>query len=161
MSKKMSILLLLLLSVCLMSLPFLVPGTGFLALIGLVPLLFAEQLASEAGIRRFFWWHYLCFVAWNFATTFWVCNATVGGGIFATLANALQMSVIFGLFRWSKKHLKGSLPYIFLAFAWIAWERYYLAWAQISWPWLVLGNSFARTTSCTCRTLSEGSPSIS
>ncbi len=147
MSKKMSILLLLLLSVCLMSLPFLVPGTGFLALIGLVPLLFAEQLASEAGIRRFFWWHYLCFVAWNFATTFWVCNATVGGGIFATLANALQMSVIFGLFRWSKKHLKGSLPYIFLAFAWIAWERYYLAWAQISWPWLVLGNAFARTTS--------------
>ena len=147
MSKKMSILLLLLLSVCLMSLPFLVQGTGFLALVGLVPLLTAERLAGEAGIRRFFWWHYLCFVAWNFATTFWVCNATVGGGIFASLANALQMSVIFELFRWSRKHLRGSLPYIFLAFAWIAWERYYLTWAQISWPWLVLGNAFARTTS--------------
>lgn len=147
MSKKMSIILLLLLSACLMSLPFLVPGTGFLALVGFVPLLFAEQLASEAGIKRFFWWHYLFFVVWNFATTFWVCNATVGGGIFASLANALQMSVVFELFRWSKKHLRGSLPYIFLTFAWIAWERYYLAWAQISWPWLVLGNAFARTTS--------------
>ena len=143
----MSILLLLLLSVCLMSLPFLLRGTGYLALIGLVPLLFAERLAGEAGIRRFFWWHYLCFTAWNFATTFWVCNATVGGGIFASLANALQMSVVFELFRWSRKHLKGSLPYIFLAFAWIAWERYYLAWAQISWPWLVLGNAFAGTVS--------------
>ena len=78
-------------------------------------------------------------------TTFWVCNATVGGGLFASFANALQMSLVFGLFRWVKKRWKGALPYIFLAVAWIAWERYYLTWAQISWPWLVLGNSFART----------------
>ena len=28
---------------------------------------------------------------------------------------------------------------------WIAWERFYFD-AEISWPWLVLGNSFARTT---------------
>lgn len=97
-------------------------------------------------MKGFCWWHYLCFVLWNAATTFWVCNATVGGGIFAILANALQMSLIFGLFRWSRKWLSGALPYIFLAFAWIAWERWYLTSAQISWPWLVLGNAFARTT---------------
>ena len=147
MSKKTSILLLLLLSALLLSVPFLVPRTGYLALVALVPLLFAEQAASETGIKHFWWWHYMCFLLWNVATTFWVCNATVGGGIFACVANAFQMSLVFGLFRWSKKHLRGALPYIFLAFAWIAWERWYLTWAQISWPWLVLGNSFARTTS--------------
>ncbi len=146
MSNKASIFLPLLLSVFLLSVPFLVPGTGFLSLVALVPLLFAEQAASETGMKHFWWWHYLCFLLWNVATTFWVCNATVGGGIFACLANAFQMSLVFGLFRWSKRHLGGSLPYIFLAFAWIAWERWYLTWAQISWPWLVLGNSFARTT---------------
>ena len=146
MSKKASILFLLILSAILLSIPFLVPGTGYLSLVAFIPLLFAEQAASETGIKGFCWWHYLCFLLWNVATTFWVCNATVGGGIFACLANAFQMSLVFGLFRWSRKHLGGALPYLFLAFAWIAWERWYLTWAQISWPWLVLGNSFARTT---------------
>ena len=134
------------LSSVLLSVPFLIPGTGWLSLIAFVPLLWAENLATEDGMKGFCWWHYLCFVLWNAATTFWVCNATVGGGIFAILANAFQMSLIFGLFRWSRKWLSGALPYIFLAFAWIAWERWYLTSAQISWPWLVLGNAFARTT---------------
>ena len=138
--------LLILLSSVLLSIPFLVPGTGFLMLVAFVPLLFAEQVADEIKKKGFCWWHYLCFLLWNAATTFWVCNATVGGGIFACVANAFQMSLVFGLFRWSKKSLRGSLPYLFLVFAWIAWERWYLTWAQISWPWLVLGNSFARTT---------------
>jgi len=146
MSKKASIFSLILLSAVLLSVPFLVPGTGYLSLVAFVPLLFAELLADETGLKGFCWWHYLCFLLWNAATTFWVCNATVGGGIFACVANAFQMSLIFGLFRWSKKSLSGSLPYLFLAFAWIAWERWYLTLAQISWPWLVLGNSFARTT---------------
>jgi apolipoprotein N-acyltransferase len=55
------------------------------------------------------------------------------------------MSLVFGLFRLSRKKFSGSLPYIFLAVAWIAWERFYFD-AEISWPWLVLGNAFARTT---------------
>lgn len=130
----------------LMSIPFLIPGCGLLALVGFVPLLLMEELASEAHVKRFWIWHYSAFLMWNLVTTFWVCNATVGGGLFASFANALQMSVVFGLFRWSKKLMRGSLPYIFLAVAWIAWERYYHVSAQISWPWLVLGNSFARTT---------------
>lgn len=128
------------------SLPFLVPHAGFLMLSAFVPLLCAEEIARETEMKRFWVWHYSGFVLWNAATTFWVCNATVGGGIFAVLANALQMSLIFGLFRWSRKYIQGALPYLFLLLAWIAWERYYLTWAQISWPWLVLGNGFARTT---------------
>ena len=137
--------ILVLLSAVLMSLPWLVPHLGPLALIGLVPLLSAERVASQNGVKHFWIWHYSCFVLWNAFTTFWVCNATVGGGIFAVLANALQMSVVFGLFRLSKKRLGGILPYLFLALAWIAWERWYMVSAQISWPWLVLGNAFARS----------------
>ena len=128
-----------------MSAPFIIPHTGILALFGLVPLLCMERIASHLGRKRIWIYHYSAFVLWNTITTFWVCNATVGGGIFAILANSLQMSVIFGLFRVSKKKFSGSLPYIFLATAWIAWERFYFD-AEISWPWLVLGNSFARTT---------------
>ena len=132
-------------SAVIMSVPYLVPHTGFLALIGLVPLLCMERIAEMSGRKHIWIYHYTAFVLWNAITTFWVCNATIGGGIFAILANSLQMSLVFGLFRLSRKKFHGALPYIFLMVGWIAWERFYFD-AEISWPWLVLGNSFARTT---------------
>ena len=128
-----------------MSVPFIMPHTGIISLFGIIPLLCMERIADLSGKKRIWPYHYTAFVLWNAITTFWVCNATIGGGIFAILANSLQMSLVFGLFRLSKKKFSGSLPYIFLAMAWIAWERFYFD-AEISWPWLVLGNSFARTT---------------
>lgn len=129
-----------------MSIPWLVPHAGFVALFGLVPLLCAERIASGTQQKGFFFLHYATFVLWNALTTFWVCNATVGGGIAAVLLNALQMSVVFALFRLSRKRFGGILPYVLLLFLWIAWEKWYLDNAEISWPWLVLGNAFARST---------------
>ena len=129
----------------LMSIPYIIPGTGWISLIGFVPLLCMERVASMLEKKRVWIYHYSAFVLWNAITTFWVCNATIGGGLFAIFANALQMSVVFGLFRLSKKKFRGALPYIFLMVTWISWERFYFD-AEISWPWLVLGNSFARTT---------------
>ena len=145
--KKENILLwgLTVISAVIMSIPFLVPNTGFLSLIGLVPLLCMERIATELKKKHVWIYHYSAFVLWNTFTTFWVCNATVGGGLFAIFANAFQMSLIFGLFRLSKKKFTGSLPYIFLMVTWITWERFYFN-AEISWPWLVLGNSFAQST---------------
>ena len=145
--KKENIILwgLVMLFAVLMSIPFIIPQTGLLALFGILPLLCMERVADLLGKKKIWIYHYSAFVLWNAITTFWVCNATVGGGLFAIFANALQMSLIFGLFRLSKKKFTGALPYIFLAAAWIAWERFYFD-AEISWPWLVLGNSFARTT---------------
>ena len=145
--KKENILLwgLVLLFAILMSIPFLVPHTGIIALFGLIPLLCMDRVADMLEKKRVWIYHYSAFVLWNAMTTFWVCNATVGGGLFAIFANSLQMSIVFGLFRWSKRKFKGALPYIFLTVTWIAWERFYFD-AEISWPWLVLGNSFARTT---------------
>lgn len=128
-----------------MSVPYIVPHTGWLTLSGIVPLLCMERIATILNKKRIWIYHYSAFVLWNAFTTFWVCNATVGGGLFAIFANALQMSLVFGLFRLSKKMFSGALPYIFLMVTWIAWERFYFD-AEISWPWLVLGNSFARTT---------------
>ncbi len=142
MGEKGKYLLLAAASAVLLSVPFLVPFAGWVALVALVPLLWLERIYKG---KRFWWWHYGTFVLWNALTTFWVCNATVGGGIFAVLANALQMSVVFALFRWSRRRFSGSVPYIFLALAWIAWERWYFG-TQISWPWLTLGHAFAQST---------------
>lgn len=139
-------ILLSILSAMLLSTGFMIPHAGGFALIALIPLLWMDSMKENQG-KRFFFWHYLTFVLWNAITTFWVCNATVGGGIFAITANALQMSVIWSTFRLFKKHsTQGAiLPYIFLAAMWIAWERAYFS-AEVSWPWLVLGNSFASST---------------
>ena len=93
---------LVLLFAVMMSIPYLVPHTGFLALFGIIPLLCMERIASLTGKKRVWIYHYSAFVLWNAITTFWVCNATVGGGIFAVLAYAFQLSIVFGLFRLSK-----------------------------------------------------------
>ena len=146
MKQNKLIIILLLLFAGLMSLPYLLPGCGAVALVALVPLLCAQRLAEINGLKRFFCWYYLAFVLFNALTTWWVCKATVGGGIFAVLVNSLYMSLIFTLFIASKKKFRGVVPYIFLAVCWIAWERFYLTNSQISWPWLVLGNAFGRTT---------------
>ena len=145
--KKENIILLglSLMSAVMMSVPFLVQHTGFLSLLGLIPLLCMDRIATLQGKKHVWLFHYTAFAAWNAITTYWVCNATVGGGLFAIFANAFQMSLIFGLFRLSKKKFKGALPYLFLMVTWIAWERFYFD-AEISWPWLVLGNAFGQST---------------
>ncbi len=145
MKNKYTLLVILaLLFAVLMSIPYLVPHFGIVALVALVPLLCMDKVATDLGVKKVWIFHYSAFVLWNAFTTFWVCNATLGGGIFAIFANAFQMSLIWSLFRFSKKHFLGILPYIFLMFTWIAWERFYFD-AEISWPWLVMGNSFAQS----------------
>ena len=133
------------LSAVLLSIPWLVPHTGALALIAFVPLLCADAVADQCKLRTAWLSPAATFVAWNAATTFWVCNATVGGGLFAIFYNTAQMLLIWLLFRLAKRKLSGVLPYIFLAAMWIAWERRYFS-VDISWPWLTLGTAFAQST---------------
>lgn len=133
------------LSALLLTLPWLVPHTGALALVAFVPLLCVDEIARQLKIRASWVFPAAVFVAWNAATTFWVCEATVGGGLFAIFANAAQMLLIWLLFRLAKCKLQGVLPYIFLTAMWTAWERHYY-FVDISWPWLNLGGAFAQST---------------
>ena len=147
MKQNKTLALLMVLFTALISLPYLVPHLGFLSLVALVPLLCAERIATISGKKRFFWWYFAAFLAFNLATTWWVCKATVGGGLFASFYSALFMSAIFAVFRVARKRFSGIVPYIFLAASWIAWERFNLTHAQLSWPWLILGNAFGRSVS--------------
>ena len=135
-----------LLSALLLSLPWRVPHTGWLLLIALLPLFWVEAEYSRQA-RRGCWKYYtLTFLVWNALTCYWVSKATLAGGIFAVVGNAFQMFLIFALFRWAKRRMGQGLGYFFLAVLWMAWEYFYFD-AEISWPWLVLGNGFADTTS--------------
>jgi apolipoprotein N-acyltransferase len=130
------------LSALLLTLPYLVPHTGLLMLVALLPLLEVERIITSRGIKRGWIYHYTTFLLWNIFTTYWIYNATLPGAIVASVFNSLQMSLIFGCFRWFKKRYSPSLGYLFLVLGWLAWEHFYFD-AEISWPWLVLGNGFA------------------
>lgn len=139
---NLQIWMLALASSILLSIPYIVPHTGLVSLIALVPLFLAEQLAHNSGKKHFFHVAYTSFLAWNLITTFWVWFATPPGAVAAFLLNTLQMAFLFTLFRWMRKFTNGFLPYIFFCIIWLAWEHSYQNW-QITWPWLILGNSFS------------------
>ena len=139
-----------LISSLLLSLPFLVDHLGFLALFGMVPLFFIEDICRKHDVKGGTWYYYLLFVVWNTITTYWVSYATLPGGIAAILLNAFQMSLVFWFYRLFKRQIlkrdgaskESFIPYLFFIVTWLGWEHYYFD-AEVSWPWLVLGNAFA------------------
>ena len=139
---KGKIWLCILLFAALASVPFLVPHCGWVALFALIPLLYFADLCTAGQVKRKGWWVYLAFLLFNTATTFWINWISIPGALFAIGLNSLQMWAIFMLFLWSRKYFKGGLSYLFLITMWIAWERVYQD-IEISWPWLILGNSLA------------------
>jgi apolipoprotein N-acyltransferase len=131
-----------LLFAALASVPFLVPHCGWVALFAFIPLLQLADLATEGKVKRKGWMAYLAFLLFNIATTFWINWISIPGAFAAITLNALQMWAIFMVFLWSRKYFKGGLAYLLLITMWIAWERGYQN-TEISWPWLILGNSLA------------------
>ena len=139
---KGKVWLCILLFAALASVPFLIPHCGWVALFAFVPLLKFADLCDGGTVKHKGWMLYLAFVLFNLATTFWINWISVPGAFFAITLNALQMWVIFRVFQWSRKYFKGGLGYLLLLTMWIAWERGYQN-TEISWPWLILGNSLA------------------
>lgn len=127
----------------LITIPFIIPHSGFISLFAFVPLFMMEELISKNNIKHKFLYFYASFLLFNIFTTFWIWNISAAGAIAAIALNALQMSVIFLIFSLIKKRVTRKwLAFAALAIIWLAWEHTYFD-SQISWPWLVLGNAFA------------------
>ena len=128
--------------VMLASVPFLVPHSGLVALFSFVPLFCLADYCRDYRVKRADGLYYATFFLFNAVTTFWIWVITPVGAVFAIAANAFFMWLIFKLFCLSKKVWRGALPYLFFITAWVGWERIYQN-IELSWPWLILGNSFA------------------
>ena len=60
------------------------------------------------------------------------------------LLNASFMTVAFGLYSWTKSYFsKREAPYLIFLIYWIAFEYFHLDWS-LSFPWLNIGNAFAK-----------------
>jgi apolipoprotein N-acyltransferase len=121
-------------------------GNGLILLIALIPLLFVEDFLDEHKLEYkpgvFFRYSTLSFLIWNIAATWWIVNATVLGVFAAIFINTLMWSLVMLLFHLVKRKMGSQLGYFSLILFWITWEYFYHN-AEISWPWLTLGNGFA------------------
>lgn len=116
----------------------------YLLFFGLAPLLYIEDELSRTNKKGFWLYSLLALLIWNATTTWWVGNATPGGGATAVIANSLLMSLPLLAFKKTKRVFP-KLGYLSLVVYWIGFEYLHLNW-DISWPWLTLGNAFAQKT---------------
>ncbi|HKL38460.1 MAG TPA: apolipoprotein N-acyltransferase, partial [Bacteroidales bacterium] len=134
----------------LLSLPFYPWFSGIILLVAFVPLLFVEEFVYSTRKRNrpvvLFGYAWLAFLIWNALTTWWIGKATLPGAVLVILLNSFFLAVVFWLFHLTKRNLGRQFGNFSLLVYWIAWEHLYLN-AEISWPWLNLGNGFAKDVS--------------
>lgn len=136
------------LSGILLILPWYEVFSGLWACIALVPLLLLEENFRQPAnqkTRNFLPYAALTFIIWNAGTTWWIANATVAGALAAILINTLLFSLVFYAYHLTTKIAGKSMGNIALVMYWVSFEYLYLN-AEISWPWLNLGNAFAHDT---------------
>ncbi|MFT5582358.1 MAG: apolipoprotein N-acyltransferase [Psychromonas sp.] len=135
-----------LLSGILMGVSFPYTGSLFpLMAIAFVPLFIVEKSIADRNYksRKVFFHAYLGFLVYNLITTWWIWYASEGGMIMAVLANSIIMALVFYAFHLIKKYIGAKEGYLGFIILWVAFEYCHLHW-EVSWPWLHLGNTFAR-----------------
>ncbi len=121
--------------------------SGLVILIAIIPLLFVEgyfyRNREKFKSKVFFLYLSLSFIIWNLISIFWIYNATLPGAILAILINTSLLSLVLWLFHITHRRLGNRFGYFSLVIYWIAFEHFYLN-AEISFPWLNLGNGLAK-----------------
>lgn len=119
------------------------PDAGFTPLIFVawVPLLLLAD--QEENKIRFFLFALLSMFIWNAGTTWWIWNSTAPGAIGAIVANSFLMAIPLWGFHTFKTKYGDRVGLISLIAFWLTFEYVHLNW-QLSWPWLTLGNVFAK-----------------
>lgn len=112
-----------------------------------LPLLWVEKQISDPQSQyygyRIYPLAYTSMITWNLLTTFWVANSHLVGGLIAFTANSALMALPWLAFHITKKYLGKYLGYISLIVYYLCFEYLHMAW-ELTWPWLTLGNVFAK-----------------
>src|SRR6056297_182304 len=145
--KKANRFILVLLSSILLTLPWYQQFSGIILLIALIPLLLVEDYIYQNRQKNksivLYGYAALTFSIWNTLTTFWIHNASLVGAIAAVIVNTFLMSTVFWMFHLTKRKLGAQFGQFALIVYWVGFEYMYLN-AEISWPWLNLGNGLAK-----------------
>ena len=129
-------------------LPWYEQFSGLLLFVALVPLLLVEESMvnqNRKSGKPMFLYASISFLLWNIGATWWIVNATFAGFCAAVLVNTILLSSVFCLYHITNKIAGRFLGKVALIAYWVAFEYFYLN-AEISWPWLNLGNGFGHNT---------------
>ena len=135
------------LSGLLLALPWLEWFSGIILFIALIPLFFVEDylFRSRDKNKKIVGWGYafLTFLIWNIIATGWLYKVSFPGALIVIVGNAFLLSLVFWLFHIVKRNMGEQFGNFSLLVFWLAWEYLYMN-TEISWPWLNLGNGFAK-----------------
>lgn len=137
------LLLLCFISGILPALPWYEMFSGIILFVAFVPLLFVEEIVSKERQNTGYIIRYALFTfsIWCALTGWWVKNASFVGMLFIIITHIFLLTLTFWLFHITKRKLGNRLGYFSLIVYWITFEHFFLN-AEISFPWIILGNGF-------------------
>ena len=145
--KRSKLFILALLSSILLTLPWYQQFSGIIIIVAFIPLLFIEDYIYKTQDQNkpivLIGYVALAFAMWNISATYWVKNAAFIAIIAGVIVNTLLMAMVFWLFHFTKRKLGPKIGNFSFLIYWLGFEHLYLN-TEISWPWLNLGNAFAK-----------------
>ena len=145
--KRNRLTILALLGGILLALPWLENFSGIILLIAFIPLLFVEDFLyiNRKHNRPYLVliYSFVAFLLWNVVSTFWIGKISLPGASIVIIFNAFLLSMVFFLFHLTKRNLGRKFGNFSLLVYWTGWEYFFMN-AEITWPWLNLGNGFAK-----------------
>ena len=119
--------------------------SGLSLLVALIPLLVISEGYSDS--RRDWWrmcgWASLTFLAWSFATIWWVWIAAPIGVVVASIVGSFYNLCGVMVYHYTSKRAKRALAYTLLVTVWLATEWAYNSAEVMTFPWLLLGHGFS------------------
>lgn len=146
MLQKTRFLILSILSGLLFSAGWFAPTT-ILIFFAWVPLFFIEDYISNSETLKkrklkLIGAVYLSFFIWNICVTWWIYYASFGGAAMAIICNPIFMCVAFMIWYNLKQRINKPWAIWLLIPIWLGYEYGHTLW-DLTWSWLILGNSFA------------------
>ncbi|MDA3833821.1 MAG: apolipoprotein N-acyltransferase [Spirochaetales bacterium] len=144
--KKITKILLAILTGVLLSPAYFQWGTGFMMFFALIPLLLVEddlyKRRKDLKTKNIFWYPVISFMLFTLLTVWWVKNSVAVGLVAALFVNTAFMVVPFLLFHYVKRNTNPRIGYLSLIALWISFEYLFLN-VQVNFPWTIFGNAFA------------------
>ena len=142
-------ILLSIISGILLSLGWTQMGIGWITFFAFIPLLVIfdnlQNSIKKSKGATILGLSYITFFTWNCISTYWVSYASVPGAIVAIMLSALFMAGVIYFSFYCYIILGKRIGNIAFVTNWVAFEYLFMN-SQISWPWLILGNSLANNT---------------
>lgn len=125
-------------------------GIGWIVLIAFLPLIINMENyltdANKYSAYSFTLFSFIGFLVWNIISAWWIVYSTVFGAVSVILLSSILMSFVMFLTYKSFEIFGRRIGYLVLVTNWIAFE-YLIMNAEISWPWMILGNAFSNNIS--------------